>query len=198
MAEDSYISIASPAKGVYRELGSKFLAFAYPVESEAQAKELIAGLKKEYFDARHHCFAWRIGYDGASWRANDDGEPSSSAGRPILGQILSNSLSDVLVVVVRYFGGVKLGVPGLIRAYRSAAADALSSAEKVQKVATCGYLLHFDYLQMNEVMRFVKDMGLQVTSQEFGERCRLGVRVRLSLCSDFEKVAVNFGYEKDI
>lgn len=183
---DTYLSIGVPSTGVYRELGSKFLAFAYPVESEAEARELIASLKKEYYDARHHCFAWRIGYDGAQWRANDDGEPSSTAGRPILGQILSNSLSDILIVVVRYFGGVKLGVPGLIRAYRNAAADALASAVRVEKVACADYTINFDYLQMNSVMKVVKEMNLKVTAQRFDAECSLELKVPLSQRADFE------------
>lgn len=128
---DSYLSIAAPSEGLYKEKGSKFMAFAYPVEEEEQAKEIIADLKKEYFDARHHCYAYRIGHTGDQWRMNDDGEPSSTAGRPIFGQLLSNELSDILVVVVRYFGGIKLGVPGLIRAYKSATADAIANAEIV-------------------------------------------------------------------
>ena len=114
---DTYLSIAAPSKGIYKELGSKFLAFAYPVETEEEAKDILASVRKEYFDARHHCYAWRLGLTGEPFRMNDDGEPSSTASRPIHGQLLSRGLSDVLVVVVRYFGGVKLGVPGLIRAY---------------------------------------------------------------------------------
>ena len=129
---DRYRSIEAPSTGVYKDNGSKFLAFAYPVETEEQAKEHIAALRKEYFDARHHCYAWRIGLEGALWRANDDGEPSSTAGRPILGQLLSAELSDILVVVVRYFGGVKLGVPGLIKAYKTATAEAIAAARIVE------------------------------------------------------------------
>ena len=117
---DTYFSIAGPSEGIYKELGSKFLAFAWPVETEEEAKARLAAVRKEYFDARHHCFAWRLGLTGEPYRLSDDGEPSSTAGRPIHGQLLSRELSDVLVVVVRYFGGVKLGVPGLIRAYKTA------------------------------------------------------------------------------
>ena len=182
-AEDTYKSIASPSKGVYKELGSKFLAFAFPVETQEQVKDIVASLKKEYFDARHHCYAYRLGPDGEPWRANDDGEPSSSAGRPILGQLLSCELSDVLVVVVRYFGGVKLGVPGLIRAYKTATQDALSAAEVIEKIAAENLTFEFDYLQMNDVMKFLKDNGLQPFDQQFDLKCRLTVRVPLSQVS---------------
>ena len=185
--QDTYYSIEAPSSGIYRDLGSKFLAFAYPVSDEEEAKSIIASVKKEYFDARHHCFAWRIGYDGAKWRVNDDGEPSSTAGRPILGQILSNSLSDILIVVVRYFGGTKLGVPGLIKAYKSAAADALASAVRISKVACAPYSICFAYESMNQVMKVVKDMNLQVVSQQFEAECSLSVRVPLSLRADFER-----------
>ena len=130
---DTYSGIAAPAEGLFKDNGSRFIAFAYPVETEAQVKEIVQSLKKEYHDARHHCFAYRLGYKGDVWRASDDGEPSGSAGRPILGQIDSLGLSDVLVVVVRYFGGIKLGIPGLIRAYKTSTADALGKAQIVQK-----------------------------------------------------------------
>lgn len=179
-AEDTYKTIGGPGKGSYRDLGSKFLAFAYPVETADQVKEIVADLKKEYFDARHHCYAYRLGKDGEQWRANDDGEPSSSAGRPILGQLLSNELSDVLVVVVRYFGGTKLGIPGLIKAYRSATADALANCTVVEKVASDNVSFEFDYLQMNDVMKFLKDRDLSPVSQDFGLNCRITLRIPLS------------------
>ena len=184
---DTYRSIAAPAKGIYKELGSKFLAFAHPVETEDQAKEILAAIRKEYFDARHHCFAWRIGLTGEPYRLSDDGEPSSTAGRPIHGQLLSQELSDILVVVVRYFGGVKLGVPGLIRAYRTATQDALSNARIVEKVAGEHFTLKFGYLQMNDVMKVLKDMGLTPLRQSFDLDCSLEVRVRLSQIEDFRK-----------
>jgi len=184
---DTYFSIAAPSKGVYKELGSKFLAFAYPVETEEAAKEIIASLKKEYFDARHHCYAWRLGLMGEPFRFNDDGEPSSTAGRPIHGQLLSRELSDVLVVVVRYFGGVKLGVPGLIRAYRTATQEALDAATVVEKVAGEHFTLTFGYLQMNDVMKVLKDMGITPLRQDFDLDCRIEVRVRLGQIEDFRK-----------
>ena len=132
---DAYRSIAARSEGLFKDNGSRFIALAYPVETEEEVKDIVAGLKKEYHDARHHCYAYRLGYKGDRFRANDDGEPSGSAGRPILGQIDSMGLSDILVVVVRYFGGIKLGIPGLIRAYKTSTADALAQAEVIDKVA---------------------------------------------------------------
>ena len=182
---DTYKSIAEPSRGLFRDNGSRFLAFAWPVESEEEVKQIVASLKKEYHDARHHCYAYRLGKDGQAWRANDDGEPSGSAGRPILGQIDSAGLSDVLVVVVRYFGGIKLGIPGLIRAYKTSSAEAIANAEIVTKTAMKRYRLSFGYMEMNSVMRMVKDMGLEQSGQDFGTACSLGVKVRLSLENDF-------------
>jgi len=183
---DSYKSIAVPSQGLYKDNGSRFIAFAYPVETEDEAKAIIASLRKEYFDARHHCFAYRLGHLGEPWRASDDGEPSSTAGRPILGQILSNELSDILVVVVRYFGGIKLGVPGLIKAYKTATADALAAAQTVEKIATERFEVSFDYIDMNKAMKIVKDMGLEIVSQEFEMTCRMVLKVRLSHIGAFE------------
>ena len=177
---DCYLSIAAPSQGLYKEKGSKFLAFAYPVEQEEQAQEIIADLKREYFDARHHCYAYRIGHIGDKWRMNDDGEPSSTSGRPIYGQLLSNELSDILVVVVRYFGGIKLGVPGLIRSYKNATADAIANAEIVEKIAGEFFTITFDYLQMNDVMKVLKDMNITPISQDFDLTCKMDVKVRLT------------------
>ena len=183
--QDTYKSIAAPSEGLFKDLGSRFIASAWPVETEEEVKAVVDSLKKKYHDARHHCYAYRLGLDGARFRANDDGEPSGSAGRPILGQIDSAGLSDVLVVVVRYFGGIKLGIPGLIRAYKSSTADALSAARVVEKVAGESWRLSFDYLSMNAVMKAVKDLGLPQKDQQFGERCTMEVRVRLSAREDF-------------
>jgi len=184
---DTYRSISAPAQGVYKELGSKFLAFAHPVETEEAAKRILEDIRKEYFDARHHCYAWRLGLTGEPYRMNDDGEPSSTAGRPIHGQLLSQGLSDILVVVVRYFGGTKLGVPGLIRAYKSATQDALAHADIIEKVAGEPFTIAFDYLQMNDVMKVLKDMGITPLRQSFDLRCTMDVRVRLSQIEDFRK-----------
>jgi len=184
---DTYRSIAAPAKGIYKELGSKFLAFAYPVETEEAAKAILDEVRKEFFDARHHCYAWRIGLTGEPYRMNDDGEPSSTAGRPIHGQLLSNELSDILVVVVRYFGGTKLGVPGLIRAYKTATQDAIANARIIEKVAGETLTVTFDYLQMNDVMKVLKDMDITPVNQQFDLRCTLTARVRLSRVEEFRK-----------
>lgn len=183
--KDTYQSIAAKADGLFKDLGSRFIAQAYPVETEEEIKAIVDAIRKEYHDARHHCYAYRLGLDGARFRANDDGEPSGSAGRPILGQIDSAGLSDVLVVVVRYFGGIKLGIPGLIRAYKTSTADALASAQIVEKVAGKNYRMSFEYLSMNSVMKMIKDMSLPQKNQDFGEKCSIEVRVRLSQEPDF-------------
>ncbi len=190
--QDTYRSIAARSEGLYKDNGSRFLAFACPVETEEEVKEIVDALRKEYHDARHHCFAYRLGLDGARWRANDDGEPSGSAGRPILGQIDSAGLSDVLVVVVRYFGGVKLGIPGLIRAYKTATQEALAAAQAVEKTAARRFRITFDYLSMNAVMRVLKDLDIPQSGQSFGNECSLDVRVRLSQYEDFLARTRNF------
>ena len=194
MAEikDTYTSIASPSRGLYKDQGSRFISYAFPVETEAQIKELVDSLKKEYHDARHHCYAYRLGLDGSRFRMNDDGEPSSTAGRPILSQIDSAGLSDVLVVVVRYFGGIKLGVPGLIKAYKTATQDALSQALKAEKTAAVTYHIEFDYMNMDSVMRALKDMDIPQSGQSFGQLCSMDVRVRLSQEEEFKKRLVKY------
>jgi uncharacterized YigZ family protein len=173
---DLYKTIASPSEGLFREKGSRFISFAYPVENEAQISQQISGLKKQYYDARHHCFAWRLGADMDHYRANDDGEPSGSAGKPILGQIQSRDLTQILVVVVRYFGGTLLGVGGLIRAYRSAASDALDQAMKVEKKVESQLVLQFGYHEMNAVMKVIKEFDLDFEDQQFDLECTLTVR----------------------
>ena len=183
--KDTYRSIAEPAEGLFKDNGSRFIALAFPVETEAEVKETVQRLKKEYHDARHHCYAYRLGLGGEPWRANDDGEPSGSAGRPILGQIDSAGLSDILVVVVRYFGGIKLGIPGLIRAYKTSTADALASAHVVEKVAGRWVRLDFSYDSLPAVMKTVKDLDLPQRNQSFLAECSLEVRIRRSLEQDF-------------
>lgn len=182
---DSYRSISGPAEGLFKDNGSRFISFAFPVETEDEVKSIVGDLKKKYHDARHHCYAYRLGYLGDRFRANDDGEPSSSAGRPILGQIDSKGLSDVLVVVVRYFGGIKLGVPGLIRAYKTSTAQALEKAGSVEKVAGKWFRVSFGYEAMNSVMKILKDMDLRQQGQNFGSECSLRTWVRLSAENDF-------------
>ena len=182
---DSYRSISGPAEGLFKDNGSRFISFAFPVETEDEVKSIVGDLKKKYHDARHHCYAYRLGYLGDRFRANDDGEPSSSAGRPILGQIDSKGLSDVLVVVVRYFGGIKLGVPGLIRAYKTSTAEALEKAGSVEKVAGKWFRVSFGYEAMNSVMKILKDMDLRQQGQDFGSECSLRTWMRLSAENDF-------------
>ena len=185
--KDTYRSIASHSEGLFKDNGSRFIGHAWPVESESQVKEIVDSLKKQYHDARHHCYAYRLGYLGDRFRANDDGEPSSSAGRPILGQIDSLGLSDTLVVVVRYFGGIKLGIPGLIRAYKSATADALTHATIIEKTACKHFRLQFSYMDMNPVMKILKDMGLSPYHQDFAKECSLQVAIRLTLVEGFKE-----------
>ena len=163
--EDVYKTIETPAEGLYKEKGSKFIALAYPVRTEEAVKEIVGEIKVRYYDARHHCYAYRLGADKKKFRANDDGEPSSTAGKPILGQILSYDLTDILIVVVRYFGGIKLGVSGLINAYRAAAADAIGHARIVEKTDDEVFRIKFDYTVMNEVMRVVCRMTLSIRKQ---------------------------------
>lgn len=197
MISDIYYSIAAPAEGLFKDQGSRFIALAYPVESEEEVKSLLEKARKEYHDARHHCVAYRIGLKGEVWRASDDGEPAGSAGRPILGQIDSAGLSDIAVIVVRYFGGIKLGIPGLIRAYKESTKDALSKAQIVEKIAGNWYEISFNYAQMPEVMKVVKDLGLPSREQRFEASCSMQVRVRLTQEEDFlerTKNITNFNY----
>jgi uncharacterized YigZ family protein len=169
----SYKTIDAPAEGLYKEKGSKFLAFAYPVASEDEIKENLAVLRRKYFDARHHCYAWMLGADRKLFRANDDGEPNHSAGDPILGQIRSREITNVLLVVVRYFGGVKLGVGGLISAYKMAADDALSKCTIVELDVVDTITIEYAYEATPEAMKLVKDFGLKILTQTFDEQCRM-------------------------
>ena len=183
--QDAYKSIAAPSDGLFKDNGSRFIARAYPVETEEEVKEIVASLKKEYYDARHHVYAYRLGHMGDRFRANDDGEPSGSSGRPVLGQIDSYGLSDILVVVIRYFGGIKLGIPGLIRAYKTSTADALANAEIIEKIASRHFRVHFGYMSMNGVMKVMKDMNLEQKNQKFDMECSLETSVRLALADTF-------------
>ena len=183
--KDTYKSVSGVSEGLYKELGSRFISFAIPVESQEEVKDRLNAIRKEYHDARHVCSAFRIGLEGKEWRASDDGEPSGTGGRPILAAIDSAGLSDVLIAVVRYFGGIKLGVPGLARAYREAAADALGKAETIEKVAGEWRRISFGWELMPEVMKMVKEMELPQRAQDFSESCTMEVRVRLNLMQDF-------------
>ena len=176
---DVYKTIEAPSEGLYKDKGSKFLSFALPVRSVDEVKERLQDFRKAYYDARHVCYAYVLGAGRAEWRANDDGEPSGTAGRPILGQINSRELTDVLVVVVRYFGGILLGTGGLITAYKAAAADALDRAPVAERTVERMVSVRFEYPLMNEVMRAVKDTGAQVLSQSYDQDCRLVLSIRL-------------------
>ena len=178
--QDTYKTIKTSSKGIFRDKGSRFLAFADPVTSTDQVKKLIVEYRKEYHDARHHCYAYMLGYDKSAWRSNDDGEPSGTAGKPILGVINSNDLTNVLIVVVRYFGGTLLGVSGLINAYRSAAADAVKNAEVIECIVRDYYRVKFPYDAMNEVMKIIKDENLVQSEQSFELLCSLKVGFRIS------------------
>jgi uncharacterized YigZ family protein len=180
VADDEYKTIAAPAEAALRERSSLFLAYAWPVGSEEEIRELLDGLRKKYYDATHHCYAWRLGPRGEAWRANDDGEPSGTAGRPILGQMLSAEITDCIVVVVRYFGGTKLGVPGLIAAYKEAAAEVLQAAEIVLRTVDVRVEISFPYEVMNDVMRVLKEMEPRIESQNFDNLCTISLRIRRS------------------
>lgn len=176
---DTYKTIHEAATGYFMDKRSKFYAFAFPVTSEEEIKQHLADLKKQYFDARHHVFAWILGKDKTRYRMNDDGEPSGSSAKPIYGQLLSNDLTNILVVVIRYFGGVKLGVPGLINAYRTAAADALQNAEIITKIVEDYFMLRFDYLNMNDVMKIIKNENLDIIKQTFDNQCEIQFKIRV-------------------
>ena len=180
-AKDTYKTIEKPAQGLYTEKRSKFLAFAIPVKSEEEAREQVKSYTKKYYDARHCCYAYMLGADRLTFRANDNGEPSGTAGKPILGQINSLELTDVLVIVVRYFGGVKLGTSGLIVAYRTAAREALEAAGSVEKIIEETVTFHFEYPSMNSVMRVVKETGATVRASSYESDCRMALSIRSSL-----------------
>ncbi len=178
--KDSYLTIAAPAEAVYKERSSKFLAYAYPVTSEGQIKEILDSLRKQYYDATHHCYAWRLGAYAELFRSNDDGEPSGTAGKPILGQLLSHELTDCLIVVVRYFGGTKLGVSGLIQAYRESAQEAIAASEIVEKTVDTTVRVEFSYVGMNDIMRIVKEETPHIEEQIFDNLCSMTLSIRQS------------------
>jgi len=171
--DDTYKTIAGPTEGLFKEKGSKFFAYAFPVHSEEQIKELLETKRKEHHGSKHVCYAYKLGMDDNRWRVNDAGEPSGTAGKPIYGQILSHGLTNLLVVVVRYFGGTKLGVGGLIAAYRNSAIEALAVAKVIEKQVRDELEILFEYPQMNAVMQLVKDEELEQLEQQFEESCRL-------------------------
>lgn len=184
METDVYRTVESEAEAIFKEKSSKFLAFAYPVSTEEQIRERLDALRKRYYDATHHCYAWRLGARGEVFRANDDGEPSSTAGKPILGQLLSNDLTDCLIVVVRYFGGTKLGVSGLIEAYKLSAAAVIANSTIAERTVDDRIEVRFSYMAMNEVMRAVKEMQPRIVGQNFDNLCTMSLQMRRSRSGD--------------
>lgn len=178
--KDSYLTVEGNAEAIFKEKSSKFLCYAFHVESEEEIASHLERLRKQYYDATHHCYAWRLGPFGERFRANDDGEPSSTAGKPILGQMLSREVTNCLIVVVRYFGGTKLGVPGLIAAYKESAAAALDASEVVECTVDTRIRVEFSYVVMNDVMRIIKEEQPVVESQTFDNLCSIMLAVRNS------------------
>ena len=192
--KDEFLTITdTPAEGFYSEKRSKFLAFAFHVTSEEEVKQYVAEFRKKYYDARHVCWAYMLGAERIDFRANDDGEPSSTAGKPILGQINKNELTDILIIVVRYYGGVNLGTSGLIVAYRTAAAEAIANAEIVSQFVEEEVVFDFPYIMMNDVMKIIKDMSPRIISQTYDNTCEMKLSIRKSeapmLKAKFDKLA---------
>ncbi len=175
---DTYKTIAAPAEGIFRDRGSKFIGYAFPIKSEAEIKNIISQIKAEHPKARHVCWALRLSPDRSIFKINDDGEPSGTAGRPILNTLLSQDLTQVFVAVVRYFGGTLLGVPGLINAYKTATIEALSTAQIIEKTINDQYQIQFDYLQMNEVMKLIKDEKVELVEQKMDNQCEIVIEIR--------------------
>ena len=186
--QDAYKSIKRASEGFFKDKGSKFYAFAFPVKNKDEIKDILSKINREHHSARHHCYAWRLGADGKTHRANDDGEPTYTAGKPILGQLHSYGVTNVLLVVVRYFGGTLLGKPGLINAYRSAAADALSKAEIITKIVDATFRLEFTYDQIGDVMRLIDQENLNILNTDFKLICNLDFSVRKSAASQIKKL----------
>ena len=180
MANDSYKTIRAVSEGYYSEKRSRFISYAIPVRTLEEVKEAVAKYRKEYYDARHVCWAYMLGHERLNFRANDDGEPSSTAGKPILGQINSNELTDILIVVIRYFGGIELGTSGLIVAYRTAAAEAIAAAEIEERTVDETFTIQFEYPYLNSVMRIVKEMKPRIVSQTFDNTCQITLSIRKS------------------
>lgn len=176
--KDSFFTIDKPSRGLYKDKGSKFISLAFPVVSENEINSIYLSLQKEYHDARHHCYAWRLGPTGEKSRFNDNGEPSGTAGKPILGQIKSKELTNILIVVVRYFGGILLGTGGLIKAYRNAAADALQNAGIIEQYILDEFQLSFGYQHMNQVFRIIDECMGEVAAKDFKETCNMTVKIR--------------------
>jgi len=195
MQSDQYKTISSTGEGFYSEKRSKFLAFAHHVETVDEVKELLAQYRKKYYDARHVCYAYMLGTAREEFRANDDGEPSSTAGKPILGQINSNELTDILIVVVRYYGGVNLGTSGLIIAYREAAADAIAHTTVEMRQVEEMITYDFPYVMMNDVMRIVKDMQPRIVSQNYDNTCQIRLAIRQSEAEQLRQRLAKLSFE---
>ncbi|MBR3471798.1 MAG: YigZ family protein [Prevotella sp.] len=195
MATDTYHTIAATAEGYYTEKRSRFLSFAHHVERIEEVKEILARYRREYYDARHVCYAYMLGPERNEFRANDDGEPSSTAGKPILGQINSHELTDILIVVVRYYGGVNLGTSGLIVAYREAALDAINHAQVVERQVEEEVVFDFPYIMMNSVMRIVKEMEPRIVSQTYDNTCQLRLSIRRSLAEELRARLAKLSFE---
>ena len=176
--EDTFFTVSHTSEGLYKDRSSKFFYFSFPVKDEEEIKNHLAELRKKYYDARHHCFAWTLGKDGYQYRANDDGEPNHSAGDPILGQIRSNNLTNILIVVVRYFGGTKLGMSGLIQAYKTSAALAIAENEIIEEKVKASVSIQFAYPVMNDVMKLIKAHDLTILSQEMTLDCKIKLEFR--------------------
>jgi len=189
---DEYLTISKSSEGLFKDRGSKFLAYTFPVSSEEEIKVIQEQLRNKYHDARHHCYAYMLGPEKKVYRANDDGEPSSTAGKPILGQIRSFNLTNILIVVIRYFGGTKLGVGGLINAYKTAAEEALKNAKIIKKTLHDIYELKFDYPQINEIMRIMKEENIAQIDQNFELTCSITLALRKAevdkILSKFDRV----------
>ena len=192
---DTYLTIQDKSEGIYTEKRSKFLAFAHPVETIDEIKDLLTDYKKKYYDARHVCYAYMLGPERTDIRVNDDGEPSSTAGKPILGQINSRELTNILVVVIRYFGGVKLGTSGLIVAYREAAAEALSAATVIEKTIEETVTFTFPYVMMNSVMRVVKELNPRIVEQKYDETCIITLAIKRSMAPMLEERLNKLAFE---
>jgi len=175
---DTYLTIEKNAEAIFKDKGSKFLAFAYPVENDKEIKDILARLKKEHHTANHHCYAYRLGADKLNFRSNDDGEPSNTAGKPILGQIQSNDLTHILIVVIRYFGGTLLGVSGLINAYKNSAAEVIKVSTLVEKQILFSYTVNFPFEQLNDVMKLIKQLDCKITQQQFDTDCEVSFTIR--------------------
>lgn len=185
LKSDEYLTIQQASEGIFKAKGSKFIAYAFPVFNQADIKSSLSKVRELHPKARHHCYAWKLGLDENNYRTNDDGEPSGSAGRPIYGQIRSKSLTNVMVIVVRYFGGTLLGVPGLIEAYKKSTADAFEQAKIITRQIQQRFIINFTYAQMNAVMSAVKKLNLTVVQKDFQESCSIEVEMRQSLVDSF-------------